>query len=59
MGVFLPHHLLDRSRHEDHRLRLPVPPGRLPAQRLERAGLHHRLSGVRPRFGGFGVRGAL
>lgn len=52
-GVFLPHRLLHRSRHEDHCLRLPVPPGRLPAQRLECAGLHHRLPGVsRPGAGG-------
>lgn len=47
-GVRLPHRLLPGGGREDHRLRLPLPPGRLPAQRLECHGLHHRLPGVRP-----------
>lgn len=53
-GVFLPHCFLDRSRHEDHCLRLPIPSGCLPAQWLERARLHHCLPGVRPQCGGWG-----
>lgn len=47
-GVRLPHRLLPGGGREDHRLWLPLPPGRLPAQRLECHGLHHRLPGVRP-----------
>lgn len=47
-GVRLPHGLLAGGGCEDCRLRLRLPPGRLPAQRLERHGLHHRLPGVRP-----------
>lgn len=46
-GVSVPHYFYSGGVPEDNSLRLALPPKRLPEERLESAGLHHRSCRVR------------